>query len=162
MITTGASGRARTVSNTAGGDSVSNGVSGCLGGRERLPLRRAARSAASDPGQREHAHVAPDLHRGQLDRADARRERLHAELRDLRREVADLLVIAAHRQLDAVGDRLRDLSQAVVAGVVRAPRVDVEVAALDVRRVDDAIERASTRTVWFAATVTVWRTSSYS
>ena len=50
----------------------------------------------------------------------------------------------------------------VVAGVVAAPGVDVEVAALDPGRIDDVIERRIDLDRLIRDDVTVWRTSSYS
>jgi hypothetical protein len=114
---------------------------GVLGRREPLPQRRAAVDRGRVGIEREHVHVAPDLHAGHLDRADAEGPGLEAELLDERLERGRVLVLGAHRQLDPVGDRALDLEPGVVARVVGPVGVNVEVAALDAGGVDHALER---------------------
>jgi hypothetical protein len=80
-----------------------------IGGWKALPLRCAAVDRVRIRDERKHAHVSPDFHRRQLDRSESRRVRLQSELRDLRREVRDELVLGAHGQLEAIAHRLREL-----------------------------------------------------
>ena len=139
MMITGASGRARTAPNTSVGPSVVMGAFGsaavgyvCQRG---VPALIAVGSASSGK-----TPMCPQASKLVISTDPRERPRLDPERLDLGREVARVLVVGAHGQLEPVGHRRRELVQGVVPRVVAPVGVDVEVRALHPGRVDDALE----------------------